>query len=111
MFHRANQGAVAVVSGAAPLNEETVAEVRTLLQPCLSCGQPMAVLNLESVSLLDSAALELLAEAHDAFAARGGALKLAAPNPLCRDILHLTELDLRFEIYPEMRSAVGSFLK
>jgi anti-sigma B factor antagonist len=111
MFHQTNQGAVAVIAGAAPLNHESADEARSLLQRCFSGGQPMAVFDLENVSLIDSAGLEMLLDAQEEFAWRGGALKLAAPTPLCRDILHLTGLDRRFEVYENTRSAVGSFLK
>jgi anti-sigma B factor antagonist len=111
MFQRTHQGAVAVLAGAAPLNQETADQMRTLLRGCLAGGQPMAVLDLEKVSLIDSAGLEVLVDAQEEFLWRGGTIKLAAPNPLCRDILHVSGLDKRFEVYPETRSAVGSFLK
>jgi anti-anti-sigma factor len=111
MFHQTNQGAVAVIAGAAPLNHESAGEAQSLLRRCFGGGQPMAVFDLENVSLIDSAGLEVLLEAHEEFARRGGAVKLAAPSPLCRDILHLTGMDLRLEIFENTRAAVRSFLK
>lgn len=100
-----------MIAGQAPLNHEIAAEVRSLLCGGLESGQPMAVLDLENVSLIDSAGLEMLSEVQEEFLWRGGAVKLAAPSPLCRDILHVTGLDKRFEIHRDVRAAVGSFLK
>jgi anti-anti-sigma factor len=111
MFHQVDQGAVRVIAGVGPLNHESAAEARALLQPCLIAGQPLAVFDLEHISLMDSVGLEMLVQTHEEFARRGGAFKLAAPNPLCRDILHLTQLDKRLEIFATSRAAVGSFLK
>ena len=71
----------------------------------------MAVLNLAGVPLLDSAGLELLLNAHDSFAERGGAFKVAAAPALCRDILAVTGVDEQVEVHDELSMAVRSFLR
>jgi len=111
MFERLKQGAVDVIRGNDPLNVEHVEEASRLLDQCVRDGQPYVVLDLEKVTLIDSAGLELLLDFKEAFEAVGGVLKLAAANPLCEEILSITGIDRDFEIFPEALSAVGSFAR
>lgn len=111
MFERARQGAVDVVQGDDPLNVDHVQRVRRLLEECLSRGQPRVVLDLGQVPLLDSAGLEMLLDLQEAVQRCGGSLKLAVGNPLCREILSVTGVGSRFEIFTEAASAVGSFVQ
>ena len=111
MFERIQNGVVDVIRGDLPLNTERVAEVRSMLRNCLLNGQPYVVIDLENVPLFDGAGLEVLLDFQEEYVRMGGALKLAAPNPLCREILTVTGLDERFEIFDEALSAVGSFVR
>ena len=111
MFERSKQGAVDVIAGDEPLNVESADRVSRLLEDCIGAGQPRVVLDLGNVPLIDSAGLELLLDARQRCAARGGLLELAAPNPLCRDVLHVTGLSAEFEIFDNVLSAVGSFAR
>lgn len=111
MFERSKQGAVDVIAGDEPLNLESVDRVSRLLDQCIGQGQPRIVLDLGNVPLMDSAGLELLLEARRRCAARGGLIELAAPNPLCRDILHVTGLSAEFDIFDNVLNAVGSFAR
>lgn len=111
MFERVTQGAVDVIRGDLPLNTDHVQEVTGLLEECMRTGQPYAVLDLENVALIDSTGLELLLDFKEDFEQLGGALKLAAPNPLCEEILSVAGISESFEIFAETRSAVGSFVR
>ena len=111
MFQRTKQGAVSVITGASPLTGEQTTALQGTLLDCLEDGQPKAVLEMQGIPLLDSLALEMLLDVQDDFQRRAGVLKLAAPTPLCREILSLTGVAARFEIYPEAKSAVGSFVQ
>lgn len=111
MFERITQGVVDVVRGDRPLNAESAPQVRKMLEDCAANGQPFVVLDLENVPLLDSAGLELLVEFREDYALLGGALKLASPNGLCREILTVTGLDESFEVLDNALSAVGSFVR
>ena len=111
MFERTQQGAVDLVRGDEPLNADFVPRVTQLLQECCLRGQPRVVLDLENVPLMDSAGLEMLLDVQEDFQKRGGALKLAVRNTLCREILAVTGVGSQFEIYPEAASAVGSFVQ
>lgn len=111
MFERTRHGAVTVVTGNQPLNQENQDEAARQLQACLADGQPMAVFDLGEVPLVDSVGLEMLLEVREQYQSRGGILKLARANPLCRDALHVTRVDRFFDIYDNVIDAVGSFLR
>lgn len=111
MFHRKRQGAIDVITGAEPLVGDNLEQAGETLSECLGDGHPRAVFDLQEVALISGAGLELLLDMREMFEERAGALKLAGPNPLCQDILDVTGLSDRFEIYPEVRLAVGSFLQ
>lgn len=111
MFERTRQGAVDVVSGSEPLNADGVPDVLQLLQACGAHGQPHVVLDLARVPLIDSAGLEMLLDVQEDFQRRGGALKLAVGSTLCREILSVTGVGSHFEVFPEVTSAVGSFVQ
>ncbi|MCR4411423.1 MAG: STAS domain-containing protein [Thermoguttaceae bacterium] len=111
MFDHTRQGAVDVITGDDPINVDHVDRVLTLLQSCGSHGQPRVVLDLDRVPLIDSAGLEMLLDVQEEYQRRGGTLKLAVRNSLCREILSVTGVGRHFEIYPEAASAVGSFVQ
>lgn len=94
-----------------PLAGDAVAEADEAMLLAVGDGQPMGVLDLQSVPLIDSAGLELLARQQDQFQRRGGGLKIAAANALCRDILRCTDLAKRFELYGDVKAAVRSFIR
>ena len=111
MFKRSIQGAIDTIEGDDPLNVEHVEEVRRLFEECLRSGQPNVVISLENIPLIDSAGLELLLDCWEESQRMGGAMKLAAVNGLCREILAATGLSDRMEIFPHTLAAVGSFAR
>ena len=111
MFTRRKQGAINLISGAAPLAGESLPALGTAVTECLADGQPKAVFDMQNVPLMDSKGLELLLDLQDQFVRRAGELKLAAPSPLCRDILSATGIASQFEIYREVKTAIGSFVQ
>lgn len=111
MYTRTKQGAISVVIGSDPLTSEHIPNAQRALEECLADGQPRAVLDMQGVALIDSSGLELLLDIQDAFESRAGSLKLAATSGLCREILAITGIASRFEQFPEVKSAVGSFVQ
>lgn len=111
MFAVKSQGAVEVVVPNVPLKGEYVDEMRETLQQCLADGIPMVVINLHDVPLMDSAGLESLLDARDIVEKRGGTLKLASPNPLSQDILRVSGVGQKFEVFVDEKSAVRSFVQ
>ena len=109
MFERPRRGAVVVVTGKDALDVEHVNSLRVQVEGALAEGQKRVVLDMEHVPMVDSAGLETLLDLGDVLRLRGGALKLASANPLCRDVLRITGLDSQFEAFDDPVSAIGSF--
>lgn len=66
------------------------------------------VMNLESVPVLDSAALQYLLDLQDRLAEKLGQVKLARPDENVRKILEITRLESTFEIFKDIPEAVKS---
>lgn len=111
MYQKKPHGAVQVIEGRAPLTKEHADDAVPIFEQCMVNGQPMAVLDLTRIPLIDSAGLELLLDVQDQYQQRGGALKLASANALCQDILAATGVGSRFEIFDDVTKAVGSFIR
>lgn len=109
MFPIERQGAVCVIRPQAPLAGEQCEPFVAAALGCLGAGRPMLVVDLHSVPLMDSRGLESLVALRERVEARGGAVKLAAVNPLCGDILRVTGVGEQFEHHARVNSAVGSF--
>ncbi|TWU20980.1 STAS domain protein [Novipirellula galeiformis] len=109
MFQCSKQGSVFVLSGNDPLSRDHTLELAGHCDNCFGHGQPKIVFDLRNVPLLDSAGLEFLLDLRDRCLRHGGAVQLAAPNPLCQEILQATELQRDFTIWDDLVSAVGSF--
>jgi len=67
------------------------------------------VLHLAGVEQIDSEGLAALVGLFISARNRGGELKLAAPSPKCRDVLHVTRLDELFRTYKSEPEALASF--
>jgi anti-anti-sigma regulatory factor len=110
-MERSLQGAVHVIQCEERLADETVESLNETLDECLADSFPMAVLSLERTQVYTGVGLECLLDAHDRFTRRGGGLKLAAPSELGREILSITEIDRRIDVYRDVPSAVRSFVQ
>ena len=109
MFPVEKQGAVCVLRPQAPLAAEHCAMFVDSALAGLGAGKPMLVVDLHGVPLIDSSGLESLVELRERIESRGGAMKLAAVNALCHDILRVTGVGDKFEQHPLVKHAVGSF--
>ncbi len=111
MFTHKCQGAVDVISGGDRISGEHVAQLAAVLEEQLARGQPLIVLDMQGVALVDSAGLELLLDAREKCARMGGALKLANVGALCREVLKATGIGSRFEIFRDSGGAVRSYVQ
>jgi anti-anti-sigma factor len=111
MFEQKCQGAVDVISGGDRIAGEHAVELAALLEARLDRGQQQIVLDLQSIALMDSAGLELLLDIQEKCQRMGGALKLANPGGLCREVLKATGVGAKFEIFRDAGSAVRSFVQ
>lgn len=81
---------------------------RRACQDRLNSGIRDMVLDMEYLTLIDSAGLELLLWLMDEVADRNGQVRLVKPDETVRKILHLTRLDRRFNIHDSIESAAKS---
>lgn len=109
MFRRSKQGSVDVIHSTAPLNDDENEGLRQISETCLTGGAGQIVIDLTNVSLISSACLEIFVDLQAQCLSRGGAVKIAGANNLCRDILHITGVDEEIEVYGDVLTAAGSF--
>jgi anti-anti-sigma factor len=64
------------------------------------------ILDFKHVEFLDSAALEILVQAHIELKSNGGALKIIGLNEICRDILLATRIINLLFVYEDMNEAI-----
>jgi anti-anti-sigma factor len=81
---------------------------RRACQDRLASGIRDVVLDMEYLTLIDSAGLELLLWLVDELADRNGQIRLVKPDETIRKILRLTRLDRRFNIHDSVESAAKS---
>jgi len=103
------QGAVDVLQVDGTLNAEQTTELAAALEQVTKAGAPMVVCDLSEVQLIDSAGLEWLLDAADEISLGGGTMKLAGTTPLVADILRVSGVGQRFEMFDNVKSGVGSF--
>ncbi len=111
MFAHKRQGTVDVIGIKGPLNADVIEDAKEFLELRLSEAVPKIVLDFAGIALIDSAGLELLLDWQDRCAEKAGNFLLADVNELCRDALRITGVDASFEIFRDVPSAVGSFLR
>lgn len=111
MLQFESQGAVEVLSPETALNHENIEKLTEAFEAKTFSGQPMVVIDMSRVALVDSAALEALLELQKNIRESAGSLKLSGLPQLVEDIFRITGLAERFETYSNTKSAVGSFVK
>jgi len=111
VIERQRQGTIDVLRCTEAIVAEHLEELAVLVSECFAGRQPSAVLDLHMVPLIDSAGLEWLLDTGERFDRCGGVLKLAQPNELCREILACSGVGERFEVLPDVKAAVGSFVQ
>jgi anti-sigma B factor antagonist len=83
--------------------------VRDAVQTALASGSRDILLNLASVSTIDSAGVGELVSAYTTVTNRGGRLKLVNLPAKVNDILQITQLITVFEVHDDEREAIASF--
>jgi len=109
MFRAEKQGAIDIICCADALTQENLEDFTTAVDSCLEAGQPMLVLDLADTPLIDSLGLEMLVELSSRVDRMGGAIKLAALQPLLIDALRITGVGERYHAFPTVKEAMGSF--
>jgi len=106
-----SQGAVEVLALEDALTHENVQQLLSAIADKSFAGQPMIVLDMSNVPLVDSAGLEALLDIQQTLREAAGSMKLAGLTQLCADVLRVTGLADHFETYADAKAAVGSFVR
>jgi anti-sigma B factor antagonist len=102
-------GAVTVIGPDSALAQDDADQFKARLAEALSESAGRLVVDLSAVPFIDSRGLEALADANDALAVGGRALKLCGINETIREVLDLTGLAARFDHFDDTNSALRSF--
>ena len=105
-----HQGAVTVVKPQGPLNHEEAESMRACLTDVSGKSLGRFVIDMASISFVDSQGLEVLLDTGEELEKSGQVLKLCGVNETLREVLELTELAEHFEHYEDATTAVRSFL-
>lgn len=99
-------GGVTVVTLRGDIDQDVGAEVRRALLPS-GDPAPFTVVDLASVSFMDSAGVNALIQAHHAARSRDGWIRLAACSPMILRVLDTLGIDGLLRCYPTVREALG----
>jgi anti-anti-sigma factor len=104
------QGPVTVLTVEASLLGDVTEALREKVAACLDAGEVQLILDFQPVTYVDSAALSMLLSHSRQARQKGGAIKIAHVTGVCHDIFVATRLGQVLEIYPDIHSALRSFL-
>jgi anti-sigma B factor antagonist len=99
---------VTVLTMSGELTADQSDAFRRACQERLNAGIRDVVLDMEYLTLIDSAGLELLLWLVDEVADRNGQVRLVNPDETVRKIFQLTRLDRRFNVHTSIESAAKS---
>ncbi len=105
-----NHGAVSVLKPIGPLCEEDADEVKMRTIDVSTRNLGRVVLDASAVPYVDSRGLEVLVEVAEALAQGGQTLKLCGANEVLREVVELTDVAPLLEQFPDVNTAVRSFL-
>ena len=103
-------GSVDVLKPTGPLVDDDGEQFARTLLARLRVPNPRVVIAMQEVAYMDSAMLEMLLVGAEEAADRAVSLKLAGVPATCREILELTCLSDRFQLFEDAEDAVRSFL-
>ena len=104
------QGAIVIVAPSDQIMDEGVKAFSDKIAELLDKGENKIIIELGSVTFIDSEGLEVLLEMTSRARSAGGRINVANPNEVCSDIFRVTRLSNLLEIYNSIDEARRSFL-
>ena len=104
----AKGGVRTIMSPKSPITFQNCEEVKAKFIEYMEQHKTEIILDLKSVSHIDSDALELLVQMDEELKNRGGMLKIVNANDLCKDIFLATRLMNTLQIYQDIHTAIKS---
>lgn len=103
-----DHGPITVLTVSGELTTDQSDPFRRSCQERFEAGRRDVLLDVNELTLVDSAGLELLLWLSDQVAQRSGQLRLVGPDETIRKILEITRLDRRFAIHDTVEAAARS---
>jgi anti-anti-sigma factor len=103
-----DHGTITVLTVSGDLTTDQIEAFRRACLDRFATGVRDVVLNLEYLTFVDSAGLEVLLWVIDAASEHGGQLRLVKPDPTVGKILEISRLERRFNIHESIESAAKS---
>jgi len=103
-------GAVTVIKPQGPVCQADAEAFGKRMQDVLGRSLGRFVVDASAIAYVDSQGLEVMVQATDELAQSGRALRLCGAGDTLREVLDLTGLIERFELYEDVNAAVRSFL-
>ena len=98
------------LDGRIVLGEETGA-LRDLVKDLMAQGKKKLILNMNNVTLIDSAGLGALVAAYSSTKSGGASLRLCHLGAKFNELLQITKLITLFDVYNTQADAINSFSK
>lgn len=99
---------ISVLTVSGELTADQTDSFRRSCQERMDSGIHDIVLDLEYMTLIDSAGIELMLWLMEELAKNSGKLKLVKPDETIRKILEITRLDRRFDVHESIEAAAKS---
>jgi anti-sigma B factor antagonist len=99
-------GPVPVLAAAGEIDSDSRAVLSDAAEAALRDGGNRLVIDLAAVSFCDSGGLSLFVDLHRLTLSRGGALRLARPQPAVMSVIYATNLDRLLQLDPTVEDAV-----
>ena len=106
---RQTDAGVAVIVPSGRLDVAGAPTLKEAISEVVKNGPPKVVIDMESVSFVDSTGLGSVISALKQLRSSQGELRLAAPNQQVRVVLELTTLDRVFPYYATVEEALAGF--
>jgi anti-anti-sigma factor len=84
-------------------------QLRDVIGGAMDSGKPRLILDLSSVTTIDSSGIGELVTSYTTFTSRGGKLRLLNLPPKLRELLTVTQLITVFQVYDDEAAALASF--
>jgi anti-anti-sigma factor len=104
------QGPIAILSLKGPLVADELPVLQQHVEDCSRSGVFRLVLDLKDTPFIDSAALEKIQNIASDMGKRGGDVRIACPNEVCRDIFVATRIGSFVQVLADKEAATRSLL-
>jgi anti-anti-sigma factor len=100
---------VMILAADGGLNSDTAVDFVTSLEQLVEAGLTKLIVDCSRLTTISSYGLGVLIRLHKRLAERGGEVKLCGVKGVIPQVLQMTRLDKRFEIYPDVNRARLAF--